>query len=71
MKKISEVLIVTLIVLLAAGLLFADYLVQVGNDAELVVSAPPALPGVDLGASVVLGWPCEAADVFAAPDGPS
>ncbi len=50
---------------------FADYLVQVGNDAELVVSAPPALPGVDLGASVVLGWPCEAADVFAAPDGPS
>ena len=50
---------------------FADYLVQVGNDAELVVSAPPALPGVDRGASVVLGWPCEAADVFAAPDGPS
>ena len=43
---------------------FADYLVRTSNEAELVVSAPPALPGVDRGGRVHLGWAAEAADVF-------
>ncbi len=48
---------------------FADYLVRVGDGAELVVSAPPALPGIERGGRVHLGWSSEVADVFAAPDG--
>ncbi len=48
---------------------FADYLVRVGDGSELVVSAPPALPGVERGGRVRLGWPSTAADVFRAPDG--
>ena len=46
----------------------ADYLVRMANGAELVVSGPPALPGVERGGRVVLGWSREAADIFAAPD---
>ena len=48
---------------------FSDYLVRVDDRAELVVSAPPALPGIERGSRVTLGWPGEAADVFAVPDG--
>ena len=48
---------------------FADYLVRVGAGAELVVSAPPALPGIARGASVQLSWSDQAADVFKAPPG--
>jgi ABC-type Fe3+/spermidine/putrescine transport system ATPase subunit len=46
---------------------FADYLVRVGSGAELVVSAPPTLPGIDRGGSVQLSWSDQAADVFKAP----
>lgn len=51
---------------------FSDYFVRVANGAELVVSAPPSLPGVERGSGVTLGWSGEAADVFAATedDGP-
>jgi ABC-type Fe3+/spermidine/putrescine transport system ATPase subunit len=48
---------------------FADYFVRVGKDAELVVSAPPALPGIERGSSVQLIWSDQAADVFKAPLG--
>ena len=47
---------------------FADYFVRTVNGAELVVSGPPSLPGVERGSSVVLGWTAEAADVFPAKD---
>ena len=51
---------------------FADYLVRTANRAELVVSAPPSLPGIERGSRVTLGWSEEAADVFAVTedDGP-
>lgn len=51
---------------------FSDYFVRVANGAELVVSAPPSLPGVERGSGVTLGWSGEAADVFAVTedDGP-
>ena len=48
---------------------FADYFVRAGDDAELVASGPPSLPGVERGARVTLGWPAEAADIFVAEDG--
>ena len=48
---------------------FADYFVRAGNDAELVVSGPPSLPGVERGTRVTLGWTAGAADVFPAGDG--
>jgi len=47
---------------------FADYLVRVGNGAELMVSAPPALSGIERGSSVTLGWPLDAGDVFRSPE---
>ena len=50
---------------------FADYFVRIGSDAELVVSGPPSLPGVERGARVTLGWPAGAADMFTAEDGES
>ena len=50
---------------------FADYFVRAGNDEELVVSAPPSLPGITRGSRVTLGWPAEAADLFVIPDGES
>ena len=50
---------------------FADYFVRAGNDEELVVSAPPTLPGITRGSRVTLGWPAEAADMFVAPGGDS
>jgi putative spermidine/putrescine transport system ATP-binding protein len=50
---------------------FADYLVRVATGAELVVSAPPALPGIERGGSVQLSWSDQAADVFKAPPGDS
>ena len=43
---------------------FADYIVRAGNEAELVVSGPPSIAGVDRGSRVSLGWAVEAADVF-------
>ena len=43
---------------------FADYFVRTGGEAELVVSGPPSLPGVERGSSVTLGWSEDAADVF-------
>ena len=43
---------------------FADYFVRARNDEELVVSAPPTLPGITRGSRVTLGWPAEAADLF-------
>ena len=48
---------------------FADYIVRTDNEAELVVSGPPSVPGVDRGSRVSLGWTVEAADVFAIEDG--
>ena len=48
---------------------FADYFVRTGNEEELVVSAPPTLPGITRGSRVILGWPVEAADVFVVEDG--
>jgi ABC-type Fe3+/spermidine/putrescine transport system ATPase subunit len=48
---------------------FADYFVQVGTGAELVVSAPPALPGIARGGDVHLTWSEQAADVFKAARG--
>ena len=48
---------------------FADYHVRVANRAELVVSAPPTLIGIERGAAVTLSWPAGAADVFAATGG--
>ena len=50
---------------------FADYHVRAANRAELVVSAPPTLTGVERGSSVALSWPAQAADVFAADHGES
>lgn len=50
---------------------FADYFVRVGTGAELVVSAPPALPGIERGGRVELSWSDEAADVFKAPQDPT
>ena len=46
---------------------FADYFVRVASGAELVVSAPPALPGIARGGPARLSWSHEAADVFKAP----
>jgi ABC-type Fe3+/spermidine/putrescine transport system ATPase subunit len=46
---------------------FADYLVRIGEGTELMVSAPPALPGIERGGRVHLSWSSEVADVFAAP----
>jgi ABC-type Fe3+/spermidine/putrescine transport system ATPase subunit len=43
---------------------FADYLVRLSNDAEVVASGAPKLPGVERGGRVALGWPDDAADVF-------
>jgi putative spermidine/putrescine transport system ATP-binding protein/spermidine/putrescine transport system ATP-binding protein len=48
---------------------FADYLVRLSNAREIVVSGPPELPGVARGGRVEVAWPCEAADVFAVPNG--
>jgi ABC-type Fe3+/spermidine/putrescine transport system ATPase subunit len=48
---------------------FSDYLIRVGTGAELVVSAPPALPGIARGGAVQLSWSDQAADVFEAPPG--
>ena len=48
---------------------FADYFVRTGNEEELVVSAPPTLPGIMRGSRVTLGWPGEAADLFVVADG--
>ncbi len=48
---------------------FSDYFVRMENGAELVVSAPPALPGIARGGSVQLLWYDQAADVFSAPTG--
>ena len=45
---------------------FADYHVRVANRTELVVSAPPALAGIERGAAVTLSWPADAADIFSA-----
>ncbi len=45
---------------------FADYFVRVGAGAELVVSAPPALPNIVRGSDVHLTWSDQAADVFKA-----
>jgi putative spermidine/putrescine transport system ATP-binding protein/spermidine/putrescine transport system ATP-binding protein len=47
---------------------FSDYCVRLENGAELVVSAPPALSGVERGGRVGLAWPSDAADVFQAPE---
>ena len=47
---------------------FADYIVRASNEAELVVSGPPSITGVDRGSRVSLGWAVEAADVFLAGD---
>ncbi len=47
---------------------FADYFVRTSNGAELVVSGPPSLPGVERGSSVTLGWTAEAGDMFPAED---
>ena len=44
---------------------FADYIVRADNEAELVVSGPPTVPGVDRNSRVNVGWTVEAADVFA------
>ena len=44
---------------------FADYIVRADNEAELVVSGPPTVPGVDRNSRVNVGWAVEAADVFA------
>lgn len=44
---------------------FADYIVRADNEAELVVSGPPSVAGVERNARVSLGWAVEAADVFA------
>ena len=46
---------------------FSDYFVRLANAAELVVSAPPALPGIARGGPVRLSWSDHAADVFKAP----
>ena len=48
---------------------FADYIVRADNGAELVVSGPPSVPGVERNSRVSLGWAGEAADVFAVEDG--
>ncbi len=48
---------------------FADYIVRADNDVELVVSGPTSVAGVERNARVTLGWPVEAADVFAVEDG--
>ena len=47
---------------------FADYFVRTGNEAELVVSGPPRLAGVERGSRVTLGWAAVAADVFVVRD---
>ena len=46
---------------------FSDYFVRMQNGSELVVSAPPALPGIARGGPARLSWSDEAADVFKAP----
>jgi ABC-type Fe3+/spermidine/putrescine transport system ATPase subunit len=48
---------------------FSDYLIRVGTGAELMVSAPPALPGIARGGAVQLSWSDQAADIFKAPPG--
>ncbi len=48
---------------------FADYIVRADNDAELVVSGPPSVAGIERNARVSLGWAVGAADVFAAGSG--
>ncbi|MDE0390756.1 MAG: ABC transporter ATP-binding protein [Rhodospirillales bacterium] len=48
---------------------FADYIVRADNEAELVVSGPPSIAGVDRNSRVSLGWALEAADVFTVEDG--
>lgn len=45
---------------------YADYIVTLPGGSELVVSGPPALDGLAPRSDVVLHWPAEAADVFAA-----
>jgi putative spermidine/putrescine transport system ATP-binding protein/spermidine/putrescine transport system ATP-binding protein len=45
---------------------YSDYIVALDGGNELVVSGPPALEGLKSRADVVLHWPAEAADVFAA-----
>jgi ABC-type Fe3+/spermidine/putrescine transport system ATPase subunit len=48
---------------------FSDYFVRMKNGVELVVSAPPALPGIVRGGPAQLAWSDQAADVFRAPPG--
>ena len=48
---------------------FADYLVRVDNEAELLVSGPPSHPEIARGTRVTLSWDEEAADMFVVPDG--
>jgi ABC-type Fe3+/spermidine/putrescine transport system ATPase subunit len=51
---------------------FSDYFVRLPNGSELVVSAPPTLPGIARGGNVQLSWSDQAADVFKAlPEGES
>ena len=47
---------------------FADYFVRTASEAELVVSGPPSLLGVERGSRVTLGWSVDAGDVFVAED---
>jgi ABC-type Fe3+/spermidine/putrescine transport system ATPase subunit len=42
----------------------ADYLIQLPNEAELVVSGPPELPDVARGSRVAVHWAAEAAIAF-------
>ena len=48
---------------------FADYIVRTDNEAELVVSGPPTIAGVERNSRVSLGWAVAAADMFAVEDG--
>ena len=43
---------------------FSDYFVRTANEAELVVSGPPSLPGIERGSRVTLGFGAQAGDVF-------
>ena len=49
---------------------FADYLVRVDNQAELLVSGPPTHPDIERGTQVTLSWDDDAADLFVVPDVP-